>query len=198
MKRSALLLLFLAVPAGMMAGEKADQAQALREMDIRRSVLDLKYERFATFVSEELPTYYKFDPFVIPSSIPAELLPDEDERTRPSALLAALAQRVAIGFRFIFDIIGVMGFDGELRAVMQDRQTLVTSLFPQGASIPGFQVDAVFNEETQQVRAVLGIIEFAKVEPHLVVLRFGTYFQDEPGNIVWRTENFYIGSELPF
>lgn len=198
-RRALFALAFALVLApGLRAGEQGDQARALREMDLRRDVLDLKFARFSTFLSEEKPCCFKYDPFVIPSSIPAELLPDERVRTRPSALLAALAQRVAFGFRAIFDIVGVMGFDGSLRAVVQDRNTLVTNLFSEGSSIPGIQVDAVFNEETQQVRMVFGIIEFAEVHPHLVVVRFGTYFEDEPGNIVWRTENFYIGSELPF
>ena len=190
-------LAIVAAP-GLRAGEKGEQARLLREMDLRRSVLDLKWDRFATFLSEELPCCFKFDPFVIPSSIPAELLPDERQRSRPSAMLAALAQRVAFGFRAIFDVVGVMGFDGELRAVIQDRESGATSLFSEGASIPGFLVDAFINEETRQIRAVRGIIEFAEVHRYLVVLRFGTYFEDEPGNIVWRTENFYISSELPF
>ncbi|MCH7493755.1 hypothetical protein IIA16_03475 [bacterium] len=200
MARGLLILWALALVGapGLRAGEQGEQARALREMDLRRDVLDLKYARFISFLSDERPCCFKYDPFVIPSSIPAELLPDERVRTRPSALLAALARRVAFGFRAAFDIVGVMGFDGALRAVVQDRATLATNLFPEGAMIPGIQVDAVFNEETQQIRIVYGIIEFSEVHPALVVVRFGTYYDNEPGNIVWRTENFYIGSELPF
>ena len=195
-----LLALFgLAVgPLSSQGGEYRVQAQALRELDLRQGVLDVKYDVFRGYRSEEKPDFFKYDPFVIPSTIPSELLPDQGVRTQPSAILASSVAKVALGFRTQFDVVGVMGFDGQLFAVIQQRGTPFSNLFAPDARLGPFQADGFFNPETQTMRFVMGVAQVVTVAPALVQMRFGAYFQDDPIQVVWRVENFYLRSDFPF
>tara|TARA_A100001037_G_scaffold68029_1_gene60510 strand:- start:3713 stop:4402 length:690 start_codon:yes stop_codon:yes gene_type:complete len=193
MKRSALVLLVLA----FVAGEYADEAQGLRQLNIRSGVIDLKFAYFQERRSEEQgPEFYKFDPFVIPSSIPAELLPDKESKTQPEAILASSAAQVAIGFRFMIDIVGVMGFNGNLQAVFQDKGSGSTNLFSEGSKLGPFGVGQDFNPETNTMRTTMGIVEVGSISPTVVEVRFGAYFEDDPTMIIWRNDVFYLRSPL--
>ena len=193
MKRSALVLLVLA----FVAGEYADEAQGLRQLNIRSGVIDLKFAYFQERRSEEQgPEFYKFDPFVIPSSIPAELLPDKQSKTQPEAILASSAAQVAIGFRFMIDIVGVMGFNGNLQAVFQDKGSGSTNLFSEGSKLGPFGVGQDFNPETNTMRTTMGVIEVGTISPTVVEVRFGAYFEDDPTMIIWRNDVFYLRSPL--
>jgi|GEM_PF-3228040 len=193
MKRSALVLLVLA----FVAGEYADEAQGLRQLNIRSGVIDLKFAYFQERRSEEQgPEFYKFDPFVIPSSIPAELLPDKQSKTQPEAILASSAAQVAIGFRFMIDIVGVMGFNGNLQAVFQDKGSGSTNLFSEGSKLGPFGIGQDFNPETNTMRTTMGVIEVGSISPTVVEVRFGAYFEDDPTMIIWRNDVFYLRSPL--
>ena len=192
-----LIVLFWAIfPSSGHSGEYRDQAQALRELDLRQGVLDVKFDIFRSYRSEEKPDFFKYDPFVIPASIPAELLPDQGITTQPSAILASSVAKVAMSFRAGFDVVGVMGFDGQLFAVLQQRGSPFSSLFAPDARLGPFQADGFFNPETKTTRIVMGVAQVVSVAPALVQMRFGAYFQDDPNQVVWRTENFYLRSDL--